>query len=61
MLRRTHYLNRKREKKVELDKCFSMIKQKVESILKMNNRKSDSSVVELADLKATFRFEPELC
>lgn len=34
MLRRTHYLNKKKEKKLELDKCQQMIKLRIEQVLK---------------------------
>ena len=61
MLRRTHYLNRKKEKKNELDKCQTMIKLKVDSILKINNRKSEAHAIELAELKPDFTFNPDLC
>ena len=37
-----------------------MIKQRIEQVLKLNNRKSENDVYELGDLKANFRFEPEL-
>jgi len=60
MLRRTHYLNKKKEKKLELDKCQQMIKLRIEQVLKQNNRKGDSDIFDLADLKPNFKFQPEL-
>jgi hypothetical protein len=61
MLRRTHYLNKKKEKKNELDKCMQMIKLKIDSILKLNNRKSEAHAIELHELKPDFCFDPDLC
>jgi hypothetical protein len=37
-----------------------MIKLRIEQVLKLNNRKGESDVFELLDLKPNFRFEPEL-
>jgi hypothetical protein len=37
-----------------------MIKLRIEQLLKQNNRKSDSDIFDLAELKANFKFQPEL-
>jgi hypothetical protein len=38
-----------------------MIKLKIDSILKLNNRKSESHAIELHELKSDFSFNPDLC
>lgn len=59
MLRRTHFLNKKKEKKAELEKLRSMIKDMLERILRYCNRKSEASVVELGELTADFSFNAD--
>jgi len=50
MLRRTFYLNRRKERKNEVDKATGLIKSKLEMILKHCNRKGESDAVVLKDL-----------
>ena len=36
-----------------------MIKHRIDQVLKLSNRKTESDVFDLAELKANFRFEPQ--
>lgn len=54
MLRRTFYFNKRRERKVDLDKTQSAIKQQIELTLKQSNKRGDSDIVDLSKLKENF-------
>ena len=56
MLRRTFYFNKRRERKVDLDKTQSAIKQQIELTLKQSNKRGDSDIVDLSKLKENFCF-----
>ncbi len=56
MLRRTFYFNKRRERKVDLDKTQSTIKQSIELNLKQSNKRGDSDLVDLSKLKENFSF-----
>ena len=59
MLKRIHLLNKKNIKKQELDRTLSLIKAKIEAILRQQNKRSEFDYLELSDLNAnTFVFRP---
>ena len=60
MLRRIFYLNKRKEKKNEVDKAQGLIKSKLEMILKHCNRKGENDAIELTALTQDFIFKPDL-
>jgi len=52
MLKRHSLLNKKNQKKSELDRTLSMINQKVVATLKQQNKKSENDFIELSSLRA---------
>ncbi len=47
MLKRIHFANKKRERKQEIDKLQSTVKQALEHSLRQSNRKSEHEFVDL--------------
>jgi hypothetical protein len=59
MLKRIHLLTKKNNKKSELDRTLSLIKAKIEAILRQQNKRSENDYLELVDLNPnTFVFRP---
>ena len=63
MLKRHSLLNKKNQKKSELDRTQSMINQKIVATLKQQNKKSENDFIELSSLRAesfAFKMPPDL-
>ena len=63
MLKRHSLLNKKNQKKSELDRTQSMINQKIVATLKQQNKKSENDFIELSSLRGesfVFKMPPDL-
>lgn len=56
MLRRNYFFNKRRERKQEVDKTQALIKQWIEMNLKQLNKRSDSEILDLQNLKLNYAF-----
>jgi hypothetical protein len=56
MLKRINLLARKNQKKSDLEKTLGLVKQKIEVILKFQNKRSENDFIELADIPRNFVF-----
>jgi len=62
MLKRHNLLGKKNKQKQEVEKLITLIKHHIETCLKSSNRKSETAIVELENLKSDFslKLNPEV-
>ena len=56
MLKRINLLARKNQKKSDLEKTLGLVKQKIEVILKFQNKRSENDFMELSEIPRNFVF-----